>query len=267
MLLIKIGGGKDINRDFIAEDIATLIQRGEKIVIVHGASATRDEIADKLGAPTKTMTSPSGISSVYTDKKAMDIFLMSYVGLVNKRMVASLQKHGVNAVGLSGIDGRLWEAKRKNVVYAVENGKTKLVKDNLTGKVEKINSDLIELLIKHGYVPVICPPAISFCHEIVNTDNDFASATMAEALGVKEMVVLFEAPGMLKDVHDEKSVIATIEKEKLGDYLPFAVGRMKKKLLGTQTAFDRGVRKVYWGDGRIAHPIFNVLNGIGTVIS
>jgi acetylglutamate/LysW-gamma-L-alpha-aminoadipate kinase len=266
MLLLKIGGGKNINLNFISDDIASLIARGEKIVVVHGASVTRDEIAQQLGIPTKTITSPSGVSSVYTDEKAIDVFLMSYAGLVNKKIVATLQKHGVNAVGLSGIDGRLWEAKRKDVVYAVENGKTKLIKDNLTGKVEKVNADLIELLIEHGYVPVICPPAISFDNEIVNTDNDFATVVMAEALKIKEIIVLFEAPGMLKNVHNEKSVIPKIEKEKLDDYLEYAVGRMKKKLLGTQKAFEHGVEKIYWSDGRIQHPVLNALDGKGTVI-
>src|SRR5260221_12044085 len=108
------------------------------------------------------------------------------------------------------------------------------MKDNLTGKVEKVNSALVTLLMDNGYTPVVCPPAISNDHEIVNTDNDFATVVMAEALGIKEMVVLFEAPGMLKDVNDEKSVIAEIQKEKLDNYLEFAVGRMKKKLLVTQ---------------------------------
>lgn len=266
MLLLKIGGGKQLNLDFICEDIASLITRGEKIVVVHGASATRDEIANQLGIPTKTIISPSGVNSVYTDEKAIGVFLMSYAGLVNKKIVAAMQKHGINAVGLSGIDGRLWEAKRKEAVYAVENGKTKLIKNNLTGKVEKVNSSLIKLLIDNGYVPVICPPAISFENEIVNTDNDFATAVMVEALGIKEMVVLFEAPGMLKDVHDEKSVITRIHKEKLGSYLEYAVGRMKKKLLGTQKAFERGVQRIYWGDGRIEHPVLSALDGKGTVI-
>jgi acetylglutamate/LysW-gamma-L-alpha-aminoadipate kinase len=267
MILIKGGGGKDINWEYIGEDIAELIKRGEQAVVMHGASATRDEIAKKLGAPTKTITSPSGVSSVYTDQMAIDVFLMVYCGLINKRIVATLLRYGVNAVGLSGIDGRLWEAKRKTVVYSVENGKTKLVKDNFTGKVDKVNADLIKVLLKHGYVPVICPPAISYENEIVNTDNDLASAVMAGALGIKQMTVLFEAPGMLKDAKDEKSLIRTIDKEKISDFLQFAQGRMKKKLLGVQRAFENGVETIYFGDGRIKNPVLNAIMGKGTIIS
>ena len=75
----------------ICSDIKKLVDMGEKIVLVHGASATRDELAEALHAPTKTITSPSGVSSVYTNDKAIDIFLMAYAGLVNKRIVAALQ--------------------------------------------------------------------------------------------------------------------------------------------------------------------------------
>lgn len=266
MLLLKIGGGKDVNLDFVAEDIATLVAKGEQIVVVHGASATRDEIAAKLGTPTKTITSPSGVSSVYTDEAAMDIFLMVYAGLLNKKIVATLQKHGVNAMGLSGVDGRLWEAKRKEAVYAVEGDKTLLITDNLTGKVQTVNAGLIILLANAGYIPVVCPPAISLDHKIVNTDNDFATSVMAEALGIKDMVVLFEAPGLLRDFQDKTSVIHEINKTELDNYLQCAEGRMKKKLLGTKDAFARGIERVYWGDGRIERPIQSALAGHGTVI-
>lgn len=267
MILIKGGGGREINWDYISQDISELIKKGEQIVLIHGASATRDEIAEKLGIPSKTITSPTGVSSVYTDPSAIDVFLMSYCGLVNKQIVATLQKHGVNAIGLSGIDGRLLEAKRKPVTYSVENGKTKLIKDNLTGKVEKANANLIQLLLNSGYIPVICPPAISFENEIVNTDNDLAAAVIAGSLNIKKMIVLFEAAGMLKNAEDEKSVIRTIEKEKISDFMQYAKGRMKKKLLGLQRAFDNGVEKVYFGDGRVPNPVLNAIDGNGTIIS
>src|SRR5690348_3351829 len=158
MLLIKIGGGKNLNISAISADIASLIEKGEHVIVVHGASGTRDAIAEKLAMPTRTIISPSGVSSVYTDEKALEVFLMVYAGLMNKKIVTAFQQVGVNAVGLSGIDGRLWEAKRKDVIYAVENGKTRLITDNMTGKVVGINTELLMLLINNGYIPVICPP-------------------------------------------------------------------------------------------------------------
>lgn len=266
MILIKVGGGKNINWDYICEDLVSLVKNREKFIVVHGASAIRDEIAKKLNLPTKTISSPSGITSVYTDKKALEILLMVYSGLVNKQIVAKMQSYGINAVGLSGVDGRIWEAKRKKVVYAVENNKTKLINNNLTGKVEKINKNLINLLIRNKYVPVICPPAISFENEIVNTDNDVSSALMAGFLKIEKMIVLFEAPGMLKNLNDPRSLIKRLEKGKLEKYLKYAVGRMKKKILGGQRALSLGVKEIYWGDGRIKQPVLKAMRGNGTVI-
>lgn len=267
MLLIKIGGGKKINLDYVCKDIKTLINQDEKIILVHGASVARDRIAQRLDVPTKTIISPSCVSSVYTDKKAIDVFLMVYAGLVNKHIVAKLQQNEVNAIGLSGIDGKLWKGIRKKAVYSQEGKKIKLITDSMTGKVNRINTDLINLLIKNNYVPVICPPALSEDNEIINTDNDWATAVMVGALKIKKMVVLFEASGLLKTFGDESSLVKTIDKNKLDLYISFAQGRMKKKILGAQEAFKLGLQKMYWSDGRIKNPIINALNGQGTVIS
>lgn len=266
MKLIKIGGGRKINWEYIAEDIVELVKK-EKVIVVHGASGIRDDIAKELNAPTKTVISPSGISSVYTDQKALDIFLMTYAGLVNKKIVATFQKHRINAVGLSGVDGRLWEGKRKSDMYVQEGSKTKLITDNVTGRVEKVNIHLINVLIENDYVPVICPPAISYESEIINTDNDFAVAIMIKELGIKTLISLFEAPGMLEKVRDEKSLIPKIKRSQIDNYLKYAEGRMKKKLMGAKKAFENGVKTIYWGDGRIRNPIKNVLSGGGTIIN
>ena len=267
MILIKIGGGKQINLNYICEDIKVLIDQGEKIVLVHGASVIRDEIAEKLGFPTKTIISPTGISSVYTNKEAIDVFLMTYSGLVNKKIVAKLQSYGVNAVGLSGIDGQLWKGKRKTAVYSQEATKTKLITDNMTGKVTEVNVELLNLLLDNKYLPVICPPALSEENEIINTDNDWAVAIMAGALKIEKMVVLFEASGLLKKFGDESSLIKTVDKNKLDDFLIYTHGRMKKKLLGAKEAFRQGLKEMFWSDGRIKNPIINALKGVGTIIS
>lgn len=265
MIIVKVGGGKNINWDYIARDLVKLVRR-ETVVLIHGASATRDEIAKRLGVPTKTIISPSGITSVYTDKNAVDVFLMVYAGLVNKKVVAKLQSYGINAVGLSGVDGRLWQAKRKEAVYAVFGRKTKLVRDNFTGRVEKINTALVKLLLKNKYVPLICPPALDEGGEIVNTDNDWAAAVLAGELGADRLVVLFEAPGLLRNPKDERSLFGKIKKDEIDNYLSYAQGRMKKKVLGAKKAIELGVGKIFWGDGRVKNPITKALAGKGTTI-
>jgi acetylglutamate/LysW-gamma-L-alpha-aminoadipate kinase len=160
MLLIKAGGGKGINWEAVCRDVAE-IQASRPVILVHGASTLRDEIAARLSVPVRTVMSPSGVTSVYTDAEAIEVFLMAYAGLANKRLVARLLRLGVKAVGLSGVDGRLWEAAAKKDLLVQAGGKTKLLRDNLTGRVEKINAPLLRLLVENGYVPVLCAPAIT----------------------------------------------------------------------------------------------------------
>lgn len=266
MLLIKVGGGKRINLDGICRDISSLILK-EKIILVHGASSYRDEIAERLSVPIKTVISPSGVSSVYTDEQLLDVFLMVYAGLINKKIVSLLQKNGVNAVGLSGVDGKLWQAKPKKEIFIREGKKTLLLKNNLTGRVESVNTELINILLNNNYLPVICSPALSFKGEIVNTENDWAAAITAEQLKIKKMAVLFESPGLLENSEDEGTLITHIKKEKIDHYFKFAKGRMKKKIMGAKRAVEGGVEIIYWGDGRIENPVLNVLEGRGTIIS
>lgn len=264
MLIVKVGGGKNINWPGLIDDIKS---QKEDLVLVHGASTKRDEIAEKLNTPTKYLTSPSGLKGVYTDKEALDVLTMVYAGLVNKRIISLLQKEGLNAIGLSGADGRIWEGKRKKNLLSLEDGKTKLIKDTYTGKVTKTNADLIKLLISQGYLPVITQPAISKEGELINTDNDRNLAVLARDLGVEKLVVLFEAPGLLEDEDDEGSLVGRIRKEELDEIVRKVEGRMKKKALGAKEAMKNGVKKIYWGDSRVDSPIKSALKGEGTLIS
>src|SRR3989344_6165587 len=104
MLLIKIGGGKNINLDQLTSDIASL---GQKMILVHGGNYLMDELGKKLGYKKELLTSPTGLQSRHTTNEVIDLILMSYAGLINKKIVSGLQKKGVNALGLSGLDGKL----------------------------------------------------------------------------------------------------------------------------------------------------------------
>ena len=265
MILVKAGGGAGLNWEGIALDLAELHQ-AVPLILVHGANALRNEIAARLGITLHTVVSPSGIASVYTDREALDVFLMAYAGVANKRIVALLQRHGLQAVGLCGVDGRLWEAKAKKDLLVRDNGKTKLLRNNLTGRVERINVELLQLLLDHGYVPVMCAPAISREHEIVNTDNDTAAAVMAAELKLKTIIFLFEAPGFLREADRPESLIPRLSRSELDGCLAWARGRMQKKLMAAKQALESGVQEVIFGDGRLMNPVKEALAGRGTVI-
>lgn len=264
MLIIKVGGGTAINQTGIIKDIKSFKQQ---IVFVHGGRVQTDKLANKLGQPTQRITSPSGIESILTDKKAMEVMTMVYSGLINKQWVELFQQQGINAVGLSGADGKIWQGDRKTNLVAQIGSKQKLIKDTWTGKVNTVNTQLIKLLVKNKYLPVITQPAISHDGKLINTDNDRNIAVMAKALGAKELVVLFEAPGLLKNVEDHSSLINKVNKADLPKMMKYAKGTMKKKILGAQEAFAGGVQTIYWGDARVTKPVKNAVSEKGTVIS
>lgn len=263
MILIKVGGGKNINWDYIAKDLGSI---KENVIIIHGANGFMSDISEKLGIAEKMIISPSGHTSRYTDGKTMELLTMIYSGLLNKKIIACLQKSGTNAIGLSGADGKLWLGVRKTAIYAKEGEKIKIIKDSLTGTVQSINVSLINVLVKSGFVPVITIPAITDDGQLINVDNDRAAAVMVRDLHITTLIMLFEAPGLLEDPEDEKTKIDKLPAEQLDHYIAHTTGRMRKKLLGVKEAFSYGVETVYFGDGRISQSISKALKGEGTTI-
>ncbi len=267
MMVIKIGGSRGINYDAVCADAAKLIQQGCRMVLVHGGSDETNIISEKLGKPPRMVTSASGYTSRYTDRETLEIFEMVYCGKINKMIVEKLQQLGVNAVGLSGIDGRLWEGTRKKALTVVENGKKKILREDLSGRVERVNVALIELLLANGYLPVLTPPAITVDGEAINVDGDRAAAVLATAMKAEQLIILSNIPGLLRDVNDESSLIRRIAKDEIEQFAGYAQGRMKKKVLGTKEALEGGVQRVVLADARLDHPIQAALEGQGTVIT
>ena len=266
MLIVKVGGSKGIPIDAVCQDISMLVQRGERVILVHGASHETNLLSTALGKPPRFVTSISGVESRYTDRETLEIFCMAYAGKMNKLFVERLQQLGVNAVGLSGVDGRSLEGERKAAIKVIEHGKRKVLRDDCTGRVEQINTALLTLLLEHGYTPVLCPPAISYESEIINVDGDRAAAVLAAAFKADTLVILSNVPGLLRDVNDASSLVRRIDRAHLSSYMDFAQGRMKHKMMGVAEALAQGVGTVILGDARVAQPIQQALQGHGTVI-
>jgi acetylglutamate/LysW-gamma-L-alpha-aminoadipate kinase len=268
MIVIKVGGSEGVDLDAVCADVAELVDRGERLVLVHGGSHLTNEVAAALGHPPQFITSPSGYTSRLTDRRTLEIFEMVYCGQVNKGIVERLQARSVNAIGLSGIDGKLWQGPRKEAIRAVENGKTRVVRDNLTGKVETVNVSLLDTLLDAGYLPVLTPPAISDKGEAINVDGDRAAAMTAIAMRSNILLILSNVPGVLRDFPDETSLIRSIDESEIERVAEeHAQGRMRIKLLGAQEALVGGVEQVVIGDARGNNPILRALAGEGTTIS
>lgn len=267
MIVVKIGGVTGVNIDAVISDIADQIKSGNKLVLVHGGSGETNAISEQLGHPARFVTSPSGFTSRYTDRTTLEIFAMVTSGKINTLLVERLQKLGVNAFGLSGVDGRVMVAKRKEAIRIVENGKQRMLRDDFTGKIEEVNGVLLKMLLDSGYTPVIAPLAISYEGDAVNVDADRAAAMVAGAVKAEQLIILSNVPGLLRQFPDESTLIAHIDKAKVEQSLEFAEGRMKKKVLGASEATQLGVAKVVFADGRVEKPVANALAGKGTVIS
>jgi acetylglutamate/LysW-gamma-L-alpha-aminoadipate kinase len=269
MIVVKIGGTNGVNFEAICADIAAHVQARQKLVVVHGGSGETNAVSELLGHPPQFVTSPSGFTSRYTDRATLEIFAMVTAGKINTLTVERLQKLGVNALGLSGVDGRLMVAKRKEAIRIIDpaTGKQRMLRDDYTGKIETVNSALLHMLVEAGYTPVIAPLAISPEGEALNVDADRAAAMVAGAVNAEQLIILSNVPGLLRQFPDESTLIPHIDKAEVEQSLEFAEGRMKKKVLGASEALQLGVAQVVFADGRVMNPVANALAGNGTVIS
>ena len=267
MIVIKVGGGKDLNIDAVVADIAALHQAGQPLLLVHGGAETTNEVATALGHPPEFVTSESGYVSRRTDRRTLEIFEMVYCGQLNKMWVEKLQGQGINAVGLSGLDGRIFEGTRKDTLRVRVNGKRLVLRDDWTGTVDRVNTHLLQLLLDNGYLPVLTPPASSDRGEAINVDGDRASAMVAAAFNAEALIILSNVPGLLREFPDEGTLIREIPRAKANDFMQFAEGRMKKKVMGAVEAINEGVQRVIFADGRIEAPISAALAGGGTQIA
>lgn len=268
-IVVKVGGGAGVDVDSVCADLAALAQRGYQLVLVHGTSAAVDRLSERVGVPRRTLQSPNGHVSRYTDPETLELYIMAANGQMNTTITAKLQALGVNALGLSGVDGRLMAAQRKDAVRAIDpqTGRQRVVRDDFTGKIERINAELLNLLLANGYLPVIAPLAISQACEPLNVDGDRAAAMIAAALAAPTLVILTNVAGLLARFPDESSLVRHVPRANLPRALELAGGRMKKKILAAQEALEGGVRRVLLADSRRSQPIQAALAGEGTAIA
>jgi [amino group carrier protein]-L-2-aminoadipate 6-kinase len=266
MLVIKIGGGAAIGETGytnFAQDLASL---QESVVVVHGGNAEFSELSRRLGMPPRMITSSSGRMTRYTDGATMDAMLMAYCGKVNKRLVATLRAAGVNAVGLSAIDGSIAVGRRKPVLRGTEDGKSKVLRDDHAGTLEVVDPSLVRLLLQNGYTPVLTPPALGEAGVPINVDGDKLALELATTLHADGLFFFSDTPGLLRDRHDESSLIKEIDASAPASALAAAGGRMVVKVEAALGAVERGVGRVVFADGRIANPIRAALSGQGTTV-
>lgn len=262
MIVVKIGGAIGTG----IENLVVDLKNYQDYILVHGGSHEMNVISEKIEQPPKFVTSVSGHVSRYTDEATLDVLKMVYSGKVNKSIVESMRKHEINAIGLTGLDGGLLKGKRKEAIRIIENGKRKILRGDNTGRADEVNTELLQLLIDNGYVPVITIPIEAFDGGALNADADRAAAVIAGRMNADTLVILSNVPGLLQDPEKSESLIESIPKGQIENYMEYAKGRMKKKILGASEAMVNGVKKVIISNANLNKPLTEALSGSGTVI-
>lgn len=267
LTVVKCGGNPAVNSPGICADVARLVHRGESVVLVHGGSGEIARLAGKLGVPQRTLVAPDGVSARYTDPAMLEVVVLALAGAVKPTIVAALTGLGVPAVGLTGLDGGMLRARRKPAVRAVVDGRTVLVRDNHSGRLGAVHTELLEDLLRSGFVPVVSPPAIDEHDHPVNVNADRVAAALTVALGADRLVLLTGAPGVLADPGDDTTVQSTYQVPPTGAPGSVAGGGMALKLVAAREALAGGATSVRIADGRVPDPISRALAGAGTTVT
>ena len=257
MITIKIGGSVVDNlHPSTILDIKKIVE-SEGVVIVHGGGKEVTKVCEQLGKEPKFVTSPSGIKSRYTDKETAEIFTMVMAGRINKSIVQMLQKNGINAIGLSGVDAKVIQAERKKKLLIVnDKGRKQAIDGGYTGKIKEINSSLIKSLLDQGLTPVISPIAISEESDFLNVDGDRAAAYVAGKVGTDKVLFITHVDGLLMD--DKLVTKLTLAEAK--EIRPKIGPGMEKKILASTEALDMGVKEALIANGQKENPISSAIS-------
>jgi acetylglutamate/LysW-gamma-L-alpha-aminoadipate kinase len=263
-VVVKVGGARAVDPAGAVADVAELVAAGERVVVVHGGSTAVDETLAALGEEPTYVETPDGVVGRFTDERTMEVFSMVLPGKLNTDLVAQLRGAGVDALGLSGVDGGLLTGPRKSAVRVLEDGKRKIKRGDHSGRIESVDAGLLETLLGEGYTPVVTVPMLADDGTPVNADADRAAAAVAAALGAR-LVVLTDVAGVYADPDDPATRIESVATPAAFEELEAAAeGFMRKKVMATREALAGGAARVVIADANADSPVTAALNGAGT---
>lgn len=264
VLVVKLGGGAGLDLPRACQDLARLAS-DYALVIVHGVSAQMNQLCNDLNIPIRTIQSPSGHTSRYTDPRTRDIFVRA-AREVNQDVLTWLGSYGVQTASLADDPSVAVHGERKQAIRAVIDGRVRIVRDDYSGQISSVDTTEIQSLLDAGIIPVIPPMAMSD-DGLLNVDGDRAAAAIAGALGAQSLVILSNVRGLYRDFEDKDSLVQDVSVTQIDRAMDWADGRMKRKVLGAHEALQGGVERVIIGDGRLSDPVTRALNGVGTTFT
>ena len=262
IVVVKYGGNAMVSehlKDSVIRDICLLQLIGVKVVLVHGGGPEISQTLQRMGKESKFI---GGLR--VTDAETAEIVQMVLCGKVNKDLVTLLEKAGGRGIGLGGMDGGLFQAKRLTDRSGTDYG--------YVGDITHINTEPIENAIANGYIPVIATVGTDLDGNVYNINADTAAAEIATALQAENIITLTDIRGLLQDVDDPDSLISTVTMDDIAALMERGIisGGMIPKIKGLEAAIKAGVKKAVMIDGRIEHSILIEIfsdEGIGTMFT
>jgi acetylglutamate kinase len=258
VVVVKYGGNAMVNEQLkqqVMQDIVLLWLIGVKVVLVHGGGPEINDLTARLGKK------PEFVDGLrVTDKETVDIVQMVLAGKVNKTLVNLLEMHGGKAIGISGMDGRLIEAKVKNE------------KLGFVGEITHIHIKPVEDLLEKGYIPVISTLGCDRKGNTYNINGDTAAAHIAGALNAERLILMTDVAGILHDKDDPATLIPELTIAQAEELFQSGVisGGMIPKVECCVEAIGKGVKNAIIMDGRVSHAILMELltdEGAGTMVT
>jgi acetylglutamate kinase len=252
----------------LAEELALLHQVGIKICVIHGGGKQLSELAKKLGVA-QTVIEGRRV----TDDDTLELAKMIFAGKINTEILAALRNHGIEAVGLSGVDGNIVHAEKRppKKVTDKQTGETKTVDFGNVGDVLEINSRLLRLLLDADYLPVVSSLGADANGQIFNINADTIASEIAIELEAEKLILLSDVNGIYLDPNDETTKLSRLS---IGDAEEMiasgrATGGMIPKLQNLMQVVTRGVKSAHVIGGSERNALLSEVftdEGTGTMI-
>ena len=258
-IVVKYGGNAMISEELrhaVISDIILLNLVGIRVVVVHGGGPEISEMLKKIGKQSHFV---DGLR--YTDEETMDVVQQVLCGRVNKNLVATMNRLGGKALGLCGIDGGMFVAKKQDEKYG------------LVGDITRVDPTPVITALDNGYIPVVSTVALGEDAETsYNVNADTAAAKLATALGAERLLLLTDVRGLLRDPKDESTLIPELQLSSVPALIREGIisGGMIPKIDCCVEAVRSGVQSAIILDGRVQHSILIELlsnEGIGTMLT
>ena len=258
IVVVKYGGNAMVSeqlKDSVIRDICLLQLIGVKVVLVHGGGPEITEVLEKMG---KQSAFVDGVR--VTDEETVGVALMVLAGKINKTLVNLIELKGGSAIGLSGLDGHMLEAKIKKPELGY------------VGQITNVNVKPILDVIDKGYIPVVSTVGYDGAGNLYNINADTAAARIAGELGAESLIAMTDIAGILKDKNDPSTLISSIKVSDLPGLISDGViqSGMIPKAECCRSAIEWGVNRVFIIDGRVPHAILIEMltnEGIGTMFT